>query len=265
MNRFKTVFIEATTIDDCWHQLLWEIKHNGRTYHIDSGSYKGLERLALDYVAGFIHSPHERPLAPLMPESSALPPPTTDEEISSYFANYLMDTRLSRNEHYRYSSWIVGGNGLSEVRQMECVIRHLKENPGNEHCYIVIGQPDLILEYDKPYKQCPNCQRMFPGKYSTCPYHPNETLIAQEHLRGTTPCLRGLDFRIINGALFTHVIYRSWDLIAGWPTNIGGFTLLNEYMAAEVGCEPGPLAFSCKSLHVYSHSYNYLNARFGNR
>jgi thymidylate synthase len=259
---FKPVFIEATTIDDCWHQLLYQAKEKGRRYKITSGSYEGQERLALDFVSGFIHRPHERPLAPRMPEASPLPPPTTDEEINEYFANYIMNVELAPNEHYRYSSWIVGGNKICEVKQLEWIIQHLKESPGNEHCFLSVGQPEWLLKYDEPYKECPKCHRMFNWQYSECPYH-GEELIIHEDLRKTTPCLRGLDFRIIENYLMISITYRSWDLLSGWPTNMGGFTLLNEYVASEIGCEPGPLAFSCKSLHIYSHGFDYLNARFG--
>lgn len=258
---FKPVFVNATTIDDAWHQLLWEAKHNGRRYRIDSGSYEGQERIALDYAAGFINFPHTRPLVPILPETSTLPRPTTEEEIESYFANYLMDIKLAKDEHYRYSSWIVGGSDLCEVRQLDWIIDHLKRAPGNEHCYLVVGTPEWLLKYDEPYKECRKCLRMFNWAYDRCPYC-NVELISHENIRKTTPCLRGLDFRIIDGYLMTHVIYRSWDLLSGFPTNMGGFTLLNEYVAGEIGVEPGPLAFSCKSLHVYSHAFEYLELRY---
>lgn len=258
---FKPVFIDATTLDDAWHQLLWEAKKNGRRYRIDSGSYEGQERVALDFASGFIHYPHERPLAPMLPETSTLPRPTTEEEIEQYFANYLMDIQLAKDEHYRYSSWIVGGNRLCDVKQLDWIIRHLKKAPGNEHCYLVVGTPEWMLRYDEPYKECRKCYRMFNWQYTSCPYCKDE-LISHENLRKTSPCLRGLDFRIIDGHLMTHVIYRSWDLLSGFPTNMGGFTLLNEYVAGEIGVQPGPLAFSCKSLHVYEHGFEYLKLRY---
>ena len=36
---FKPVFIEATTLDDCWHQLLWNLIQYGRRYRISEGSF----------------------------------------------------------------------------------------------------------------------------------------------------------------------------------------------------------------------------------
>lgn len=428
---FRPVFIEARDLGDCWFQLLRACKERGRKYLITSGSYEGQYRYALDFASCFIHYPHTRPLAPILSPRCPLPPPTTDEEIEKYFVNYLMDSKLSPNEHYRYSTWIVGGeyqlppvsgkympNKLDQPpykvfvpNQLEWVINHFKTKGfGNEHCFITIGYPESNFGYDVEYN------------------NPNE--------RMTSPCLRGLDFRMIedNGEyyLFTCVYYRclpedtplmfivgdstvrgtladlakhyatgsdvyvfglnnnsispvrvgqvsktttsrltyitvkggeriyatsnhrfpvyrdgnillmradeiicgdkllepkyisneinncsgdtvidvakitdfngvecilrevidvgviisgvcdvydigieseshlfvagnvpilthnSWDLASGWPTNMGGFTLLNEYIASELGVNPGPLACSCKSLHCYDHAIQYL-------
>ena len=257
---FRPVFIEARDLDDCWFQLLSACADVGRKYKITSGSYEGHYRYALDFVSCFIHYPHTRPLSPQIPPTCQLPPPTTDDEIEKYFYTYLMDPRLSKNEHYKYATWIVGGahqlppvpakyspDGLRtpayEVlvpNQLQWVIDHFKNKGlGNEHCYITIGYPESNFAYEVPY--------------------------SNHNERRTSPCLRGLDFRVIKADgeyyLTTHVVYRSWDLVSGWPTNMGGFTLLNEYVAGEIGVNPGALSCSCKSLHCYDFAFDYLKAR----
>lgn len=256
---FKPVFVEGTTLDDTWFRLLWNVYEFGRQYYIDKGSYAGQYRTTFDHVSGFVQNPHSRPLAPQIPESSTLPPPTTDHEIEQYFANYLMDSELAPNEDYRYATWIVGGRyDIPQLNTTDCygniypvicdyvhvpnqlqwIINHFREKgKGNAHCYLSVGYPESNFAYDIPYE--------------------NETE------RRTSPCLRGLDFRVIDNYLLTHVIYRSWDLIGGWPTNMGGFTLLNEYVADAIGAHPGPMSFSCKDLHAYDHGYNYLKQRLG--
>jgi thymidylate synthase len=265
---FKPIFIEATDLDDAWFRLLWNLFEHGRKYYISKGSYEGQYRYSFDFVSGFVQHPHKRPLAPRMPESSTLPPPTTDHEIEQYFANYLMDSNLASNEDYRYATWIVGGwyklpaiNGweylcsdgnsievdyivdgdtlwINVPNQLEWIIQHfLKKGKGNAHCYLSVGYPESNFAYDIPYEN--------------------------EMERRTSPCLRGLDFRVIDNCLTTHVIYRSWDLVGGFPTNMGGFTLLNEYVADVIGVDPGPLTFSCKDLHAYGFSYKYLTERIG--
>lgn len=286
---FKPVHVNATTLDDAWFQLLYQVNENGRKYKIDTGSYVGDIRLEFDFVSGFISKPHIRPLAPKMPEGSNLPVPTDDDAIDKYFANYLMDPNLEPEEEYRYSTWINGqmlqypeycryikceeykksenqafitesniidvgdpftcqGNTANGQQicpldkpntQLEWIIEHFKtKGYGNNHCHIIIGDKESSLAYDRPY--------------------------SNEMERGTSPCLRGLDFKIKDGQLITGVIFRSWDLYSGFPENMGGFTLLNEYVADQLeGVEPGPLTFTSQGLHCYGFQLEVLKQRLG--
>ena len=278
---FKPVHINATTLDDAWFQLLYQINEHGRKYKIDAGSYAGDIRLEFDFVSGFINKPHERPLAPIMPEGSNLPAPTDDDAIDKYFANYLMDPNLEEGEEYRYSSWINGQllpypeyckhvkcSQYSEEKlthkhdthycnvihidqsfkscplnkpntQLDWVIEHFREKGyGNNHCYINIGDKESGLAYNREYK--------------------NETE------KPSSPCLRGIDFKIKDGQLITGVIFRSWDLYSGFSENMGGIVLLNEYIAAQLDdVEPGPLTFSSQGLHCYGFQLEVLKQRLG--
>ena len=109
MKNFKSIHVVGTTLDDTWFQLLSELYIHGRVNRIDTGSFeKETIRLEFDYVSGTILYPTNRPLSPRL-EGLAVPPPTDDESIEKYFINYLMDGNLEPNEHYRYSTWIAGG------------------------------------------------------------------------------------------------------------------------------------------------------------
>jgi hypothetical protein len=174
--KFNPVFISGKTLGDTWFQLLQGLYDNGRKYLITDGSFKGINRLVFDDVSGFISYPHIRPLAPLMPEGSTLPAPTTDEDIDQYFVNYLMDSNIQDNEDYKYATFIVGGkyqlpkfeyqaptakewgiynkNTIVNVpNQLNWIIKHFKEKGfGNEHCYLTVGYPESNFAYDIPYK-----------------------------------------------------------------------------------------------------------------
>jgi len=235
--KFKPVFIEGTTIDDTWHRLLWELWEKGREYKITKGSFEGDYRKAFDYVSGVIHYPHTRPLSPQMPEGCSMPPPTTDESIEQYFSEYIMSDTIPKNTHYTYGAYINGNPKVCKLDQLNWICNHfLKVGTGTEHCVISIGNGEELSNYDVPYNN--------------------------ESERRTTACLRLLDFRIIDGCLTTGIYYRSWDIIA-FPENIGAFTLLNEFVAQEIGVEPGPLTFASKSLHSYSHAFEYIKNRLG--
>jgi thymidylate synthase len=234
------IYIEATNIDDCWHSLLFNIAKYGTTYKITSGSFEGNTRLEFPFVSGYIKNPHTERLAPYIPEGLSISPPTTDDEIYDYFANYLMNPVLFEHEEYRYSQWIneiiedkkeKESDKIKTISALEWVIRHFKEKGhGNNHCCLTIGSNRMLSSYD------------------------GET-------KGSTPCLKIIDFKIKYGKLILIVYFRSWDLWSGFPTNIGGLTLLNQYTAGEIGVEPGPIAFSSGGMHCYDFQLKFLEER----
>jgi len=263
----KSVFVEGSSIDDVYFQLLSQLYKHGRKNKIDYGSFAGSSRLEFDFASGTIYYPTTRPLAPIFPPG--IPPITTDDDIEKYFIDYIMDGRnLAKNEHYRYATWITGGKyKLPKVGQMkfyyydenkkereiwmndvdlatyidvpnqvEWIIKHYKERGfGNNHCVIQVGYPESSSAYDIPYKD--------------------------ETDRQTSPCLRMIDTHIKDNKLHFAVTFRSWDLYAAFPTNIGGITMLMEYMADQLSIETSSLSFSCLKLHAYDSQIESVKQR----
>lgn len=69
------------------------------------------------------------------------------------------------------------------------------------------------------------------------------------------PCLRGIDTRVAGGKLHFILYFRSWDLWAGFPSNLAGIQLLKEYVASEIGVEDGELIALSKGLHLYDYTW----------
>lgn len=69
-------------------------------------------------------------------------------------------------------------------------------------------------------------------------------------------CLRGIDTRIRGGALQFIVYFRSWDLWAGFPTNMAALQIMKETMANEIGVMDGELVAVSKGLHLYEYSWD---------
>jgi len=90
-------------------------------------------------------------------------------------------------------------------------------------------------------------------------YNTNQAFMAVGNERSIfltdPPCLRGIDTRIHEGRLRFFVYFRSWDLWAGFPSNLAAIQLLKEYMASEIGVEDGELIASSKGLHLYQYSW----------
>lgn len=266
---FNSYYVDAKDLNDVWFQLLWGLREKGRQTKITAGSYEGEEttRYEFDKASGMIHYPTTRPLAPIMPPGCE--PVATDDSIEKYFWDYIMDGVIrSENEDYKYATWINGGeyempyfdvqvigkycsmNYKNEgdyqklvmrvPSQVDWIIKHYQERGFyNNHCYIQVGYPESSHAYDIPYS------------------NPNE--------RQTSPCLRGIDTKIINidgkDYLIADATFRSWDLYSAFPTNMGGITLLMDYIAENLGIEVGALCFNCIKLHVYSHDIVNLENR----
>jgi len=69
------------------------------------------------------------------------------------------------------------------------------------------------------------------------------------------PCLRLIDTRIRDNKLHFVVYFRSWDLWAGFPSNLAAIQLLKEYMSSEIGVGDGEIVAMSKGLHLYQYSW----------
>lgn len=74
------------------------------------------------------------------------------------------------------------------------------------------------------------------------------------------PCLRSIDTRVRYGKLSFIVYFRSWDLWAGFPSNLAAIQLLKEYMAMEIGVEDGEIVAMSKGLHLYEYAWDLARA-----
>ena len=227
-------FLKAKTISDAWFQLIYNIFDHSYTQNIQRGSFeKEQYRLQYPGIAVYIEHPADD-MVPIIPPALGIPSPTSMEYIEDYFANYLMDPNISENETYRYSSRIhnpmpKGGTQLQRAIDM------LKETPLTNQAVVEIGTPeDYDVCYGKDDKLDP-------------------------------PCLRLLDFKAIpyeNDMRLTVTAYfRSWDLWAGLPSNLGGLELLKQYVAGETGLGNGPMYAYSAGAHIYGYQEELAKIR----
>lgn len=75
----------------------------------------------------------------------------------------------------------------------------------------------------------------------------------EDYLLEDPPCLRQIGMRIKEERLVFFPYFRSWDLWAGFPANLGGIAVLQKYMADSIGVEVGEIVASSKGLHIYGY------------
>jgi len=236
----KCFHVEARDIPDAWFQLLDLCYQEGRDYLVGEGSYANSQfRRELDYVTCHIKYPQTRPLLPEIPPGLGIPNPVPEgmDYIDRYLP-YLLTDHVEANESYSYGSRLFGevgivrfpGGAIHNIQksQVEEVIDKFKRGYTNNQACMTIAQPSDI------------------------------------HL-SDPPCCRSIDTRIYPDEEKLHFIiyFRSWDLYSGLPANLAAIVHLQEYMANEIGVEPGELICSSKGLHLYSMYWPLAATRLG--
>lgn len=237
----KPLIIEAKTISEAWFQIMYYMINNEHYYiqRIQQGSFANTEifRLQIPSLTVFIEEPW-RDIIPEIPIHYNIPNPVSEEYLQDYFVNYLLDDTLQENETYKYASRILYRLKDNQT-QLEKVIKLLKETPFTNQAIIEIGAPfDWDICYDKY------------GNYEP-------------------PCLRLLDFKVIpiNGkkVLTLSVYFRSNDLWAGFPVNLGGLELLKQYICEETGLENGSIYYYSSGAHIYSYQLEFVKIRLNKK
>ena len=224
----KPVYIEARDLPDAWFQCIYRIfeDESVHEYEVEKGSFEGTKRRQFDLAVVHIEYPGTRPLIPDIPHELAIPQPTSMEYVEDYL-QYLMTDRKRENEVYTYGERLtnpkisIDGREISfGVNPLDEVIKIYRNNTlgGTNQAIMEVGMPQDIL-LDDP------------------------------------PCLRLIDTRIMEGKLHFVLYFRSWDLWAGFPSNLAAIQLLKEYLCHEIGVEDGTIVAISKGLHLYEYSF----------
>lgn len=208
------IILKVRDLPEAWKRGLWYFLDKGRIVFVDEGSFKGHYRLQADFLVIHVIYPGTEPMIPDVPPG--VPVPADYQEASDYVAQLMEKSSFDRKN-------LVYGYGDYVHNQMEWVIKHFRETGfGNNHCHIVVGDPQCYLAYEEG-----------------------------EEGKKHSPCLRGLDCKIIEGALHIGFYFRSWDFYSGFPNNIFAVEMMKQYMAGEIGVKNGELIAMSMGAHLY--------------
>lgn len=132
--------IARSTIGDAW---LYAIRHcmdTGRDYTVWRGSYEGQRRRQLDSLAFLITNPGTRPLAVENPYTRQ--PVSNDEQITTYFCDYLINPEKRKNEQYTYAQRL--------APNLEAVVKMLHDTPNTNQATINVGRYGDVELSDPP-------------------------------------------------------------------------------------------------------------------
>lgn len=221
------VYLEARDLPDAWFQCIYRIfeKQGIHEYVIDKGSFEGQKRREFDLAMIHIKYPGTHPLIPDIPPELGIPAPTSMEYVEEYL-QYLMTDKKAENEIYTYGERLTNPKVVIEGKEyalgvnpvQEVIETYRKGKIGTNQAIMEVGMPsDIVLE--------------------------------------DPPCLRLIDTRLMEGKLHFVLYFRSWDLWAGFPSNLAAIQLLKEYMCQEIGVADGTITAVSKGLHLYEYSF----------
>lgn len=72
------------------------------------------------------------------------------------------------------------------------------------------------------------------------------------------PCMIVDDFKWRDGRLNLSIFFRSHDYAGAYPANLYGLARLLQYVAGEVGAEPGSISTTSASAHIYEHDWDWV-------
>jgi len=187
------------------------------------------------------------------------------------------------NYKIQHGSWV--GQSRLEFDSITVYIKHPETRPLEPDIPSQYGIPNPVqegyIEQYLPYLMTPNKaenEDYTYGEriYSQIPHfiellkktpNTNQAILQvarpEDYKLNDPPCLRHIDMRIKDNKLIFYTYFRSWDLWAGFPANLGGIQMLKEYMAMEIGVEPGPFICYSKGLHLYQYTWELAELRTG--
>ena len=258
----KPYRIEARDLPDLWFQAVSGILDNGRRFMIDRGSYAGQTRLEFDYFLGHVKYPGALPLIPDIPPACGIPNPVDEnylyggEGYERAYIEYLMSPRKEPGESYTYGErltrvpisgdkgkwWEAGNSEIIDQRPVDGKIVFQEEDG------IFLNQIEWVIDTYRRFGMRNNQMVLQVA-------HPSDLTLLDP------PCLRHIDTRIQDGALYFFVYFRSWDLWNGLPANLAAIQNLKEYMAGEIGVADGGMIVESKGLHLYGYAEELAKLR----
>lgn len=118
----------------------------------------------------------------------------------------------------RWRKWSTAIQDAEPVDQLGAAISKLKDDSSSRHAVIMTWNPDTDVW----------------------------------HVQKNVPCVVLFTLNIVRDRLHLHVVFRSNDMVLGFPTDVAGFALLQEIFAQELGIEAGSLTHSISNCHVYA-------------
>jgi thymidylate synthase len=157
-----------------------------------------------------------------------------------------------------YSEMIPPGYSWNEERLEEYARQLLSgDNPGFEYTY---GERlrAWALPGSVPLDQIEQAISRLRASSSTRRATAVTWIAPLDSSKEEVPCMIVDDFKLRDGRLHLSIFFRSHDFAGAYPANLYGLARLLQYVASEVGAEPGSISTTSASAHIYEHDWDWV-------
>jgi thymidylate synthase len=129
-------------------------------------------------------------------------------------------------------------------------------NPGFEYTY-----GERLRSWRAPGTESVDQIDLVIKRLKSSPYTRRATAVtwipAVDSEKEEVPCMIVDDFKLRDGKLCLTALFRSHDFAGAYPANLYGLARLLEFVAGEVGAEPGSISTTSASAHIYDHDWDW--------
>ena len=143
-----------------------------------------------------------------------------------YVEKYALDYLLHSGQRSQLGEAYTYASRMAENDQFSKVMEMLKRTPQTNQATIEIGRP-CDIDLSDP------------------------------------ACCRVVDFKIVDGKLNVSVFFRSWDIYFGLPSNLAGFAIISQGIAAGLEIPTGSMFAASPGAHIYHYQLDTWQALMG--
>lgn len=255
---YDTTIVEAKTLGEAWEKSVKTIITKGHKRFVQAPEYK-VETKDLPLIIK-VSNPFDEPrLSKLSP---------LDRDFAEDYAKKFMEGSGRENENsfdYTYYSrlhyypdckvraWLpsVTEDGEETMKAVE------KISPG---CKCVVRRIDQLEKAIKILKKDPTRRTVI--MHTWIPFR-DLMKSGPKRENSSSPCVLLFYPQLVDNKLHFFIVMKTNDLYNGWPQNAYAFTILQKYMADQLGVDTGTYTHFSVSMHIYKDMYSEVNKKFG--
>ncbi len=254
---YQTKIIEAKTLGDAWEKSCILIMKEGHVRYVEAPEYK-IETKDLPLMIK-VSEPFLEPR--LSPKAN-----TTKEQADDY-AKKLLEGSGKENENsfdYTYYSRLrcypdckVRAFLPSVTESDKELTEEIKKISPDGKC--VVQRIDQLEKAINILKKDPTRRTVV--MHTWVPYR-DLMKFGPKRDATSSPCVLLFYPQLVDGALHMFIVMKTNDLYNAWPENAYAFTVLQKYMADQLGVNTGTYTHFSVSMHIYKDMYEEVRKKF---